>query len=83
MSGRLDRSGLMDIDMPGIRRDHTLMRPQNRRDHGRIRLRAAHKELHLCIFLRTECADLHPRSLTINILPITRRLLQIRLHQAA
>ena len=47
VAAALDDAGLVHVDMAGVRRDDPLPRQEDRVDDGRIRLRAAHQEVHV------------------------------------
>ncbi len=81
VSVRLDRAGLMDIDVAAVRRDHALIHPKEGIDHRRIALGAAEEKIDLRVRGGAGQADPLPRRLGKGILPIARFALEIALRK--
>ena len=82
MAGRFNGSGLMNVHMTGVGRDHGFIRLQQGFDHQHIGLRAAYQKVNRCIRSITETADLFTCRLAARIQAITDSLFQIGLHQS-
>ncbi len=82
MPAMLDGPGLMSADMPGIRRNHALIRAQQRFYHDCIGLRSAGEKENLRFRAGAGHTDLLLGALAIAIHAIARRFFQVRLHQA-
>ena len=72
---------LMDIDMGAYCSHCSLMGPECGCDHGHIRLGSPYQEMNRRILSFAKNPDHIRRFLTITVLPISRRLLQVRLCQ--
>ena len=53
----LDGSGLMDIDMGGIRAQYALVRPQGCGDHRQVGLGTAHQKVNVQAFVPAQPPD--------------------------
>ena len=73
----LYRSGLMDVDVAGLRGNYALMRAQRCADHGEIGLRAAHQEVDAGLRRPAGLPDEFPGLAAELILPIAHGLCQI------
>ena len=81
VSGRFDRAGLVDVDVPGFGAQRALVRAQRGGDHGRVRLRAADEEVHVDVVPPAGGADLRARRSADFVLAVARRLQEIRLRK--
>ena len=81
VSTGLHSTGLVDIDMPRLCAQNTLMRTQACINHRQIGLGAAYQEVHCQTFIPAGLSDQPRGFFTIVILSITRGLLQIGLKE--
>ena len=81
VSGRLNGAGLMDVNMGGHSAHHALMGPEGRCNHRHVGLGPSHQEVYVSIFPFAEIADNGRRLPTIVVLPVSRCLFQVCLHQ--
>ena len=81
VSGRLDRTGLMDIDMAACCTERSLIRAKRRIDHGKIRLCSAYNKMYGSIFLFAEFLNDLCRLRAVRILAVSYGLLHICLQK--
>ena len=78
----LDGAGLVHADVPRVRGDHTLVRVQQRVDDGRVRLRAADKEVNLRVRRAASGTNFFARGGAVFIRAVTGGLRKIRFAHA-
>ena len=78
----LDGAGLVHADVPRVRGDHTLVRVQQRVDDGRVRLRAADKEVNLRVWRAAGGTNFFARGGAVFIRAVTGGLRKIRFAHA-
>ena len=81
MSGCLNCTGFVNIDMGAFRTNDPLMGPQRSRNHRQVGLCAANQKMHRQILISANCTNLPGSFSAISILTITRCLLHIGLYQ--
>ena len=78
----LDGSCLMDVDVPRLGTQGSLVGPEDRGNHGGVGLGASHQKLHRRLRGLTGLADELPGVVTVGVQAVARCLLQIGLHQS-
>ena len=78
VTGRLHSARLVHVDVSRFRAQRALVRAQNRRNHRRVRLRAADEEVHVDVVSAARRADLGARRVADLVLAVADSLHQIR-----
>lgn len=76
----LHRPRLMDVDVPGVGRDDTLMRTKRRRNHGQIGLGASHQKLNVNVLPAALLTNQGTGFVAIGVHAVAPRLLHVGGH---
>ena len=77
MTTALDNAGLVHVDVAGVGRDDPLPGQEDRVDDGRVRLRAAHQEVHVGVGSLAGLANQVAGALAVLVGAVAARLFHV------
>lgn len=83
MPGKLNRPGLVHIDMPRARADNAFVRREHGIDDHGVCLRASYQKKHVRLRRAAGRADFFPGALAIDVLAVSDELFPVGFHQPA
>ena len=82
VAGGLNRAGLVAGDVSVVRRQHALVRLENRRDGDKVGLGAAYQKMHVGVLPAAGAANLCPRAVAVVVGAVAGQLLHVGLHHS-